>query len=41
MQTSGRVKKYRQRMEEFFESTCVTSNNSSNIESDEELFGFE
>jgi hypothetical protein len=41
MPTSGRVRKYRQRMEEFFKSTCVTNNNSSNTESDEEFFGFE
>jgi hypothetical protein len=32
---------YRQRMEELFKSTCVASSNSSNIESDEEFFGFE
>jgi hypothetical protein len=38
MTTSGRVRKYRQRMEEFFKSTCVAS---SNIESDEEFFGFQ
>jgi hypothetical protein len=36
--TSGRVRKYRQRMKEFFKSTCVAS---SNIESDEEFFEFE
>jgi hypothetical protein len=41
MPTSGRVRRYRQRMEEFFKSTCFASNNSSNIESDEEFFGFE
>jgi hypothetical protein len=38
--TSGRVRKYRQRMEEFLKSKCAASN-SSNIESDEEFFGFE
>jgi hypothetical protein len=38
MPTSGRVRKYRQKMEEFFKSTCIAS---SNIESDEEFFGFE
>jgi hypothetical protein len=38
MPTSGRVRKYRQRTEEFFESTCVAS---SNIESDEGFFLFE
>jgi hypothetical protein len=40
MPTSGKVKKNRQRTEEFFKSMCVASSNSSNIESDE-LFGFE
>jgi hypothetical protein len=35
--TSGRARKYRQRMEEFFKSTYTAS---SNIESDEEFFGF-
>jgi hypothetical protein len=34
MPTSGR---YRQRTEDFFKSTCVAS---SNIELDEEFFGF-
>jgi hypothetical protein len=48
MPTSGRVRKYRQRMEEIFKSTCVGgggggagSSSSSNIESGEEFFGFE
>jgi hypothetical protein len=38
--TIGRVRKYRQRTEEFFKSTCIAS---SNIESDEHFvsFGFE
>jgi hypothetical protein len=40
MPTSGRVRRYRQRTEEFFESTCVASSSNSNIESDEEFFGF-
>jgi hypothetical protein len=40
MTTSGRVRKYRQRKEEFFKSTCIVNNNSSNIESDE-FFGIE
>jgi hypothetical protein len=40
MPTSGRVK-YRQRMEEFFKSTCIANSNSSNTECDEEFFGFE
>jgi hypothetical protein len=40
--TSGKVKKYRQRNEEFFANTCVASSNSSNIEFDEAFFfGFE
>jgi hypothetical protein len=38
MPTNGRVRKYRQRMEEFFKSTHIAS---SNIESDEDFFGFE
>jgi hypothetical protein len=38
MPSSGRVRKFRQRMEKFFKSTCVAS---SNIESDEEFFGLE
>jgi hypothetical protein len=38
MPTTGKVKKYRQRTEEFFKNMCFTS---SNIESDEEFFGFE
>jgi hypothetical protein len=33
MPTSGRVRKSRQRTEEFFKSTCVASSNSTNIES--------
>jgi hypothetical protein len=41
MPTSGRVRKYRQRTEEFFKSTSVASSNNSNIESDEEIFEFE
>jgi hypothetical protein len=41
MPTSGRVRKYRQRTEEFFKSMCIASSNSSNIESDEYFFGFE
>jgi hypothetical protein len=36
--TSGRVRKYRQRAEEFFKSTRLAS---SNIEFDEGFFGFE
>jgi hypothetical protein len=39
--TSGGVRKYRQRMEEFFKGTHIASCNSSNIESDEEFFGSE
>jgi hypothetical protein len=39
--TSGRVRKHRQRTEEFFKSTCIDTCNSSNIESEEEFFGFE
>jgi hypothetical protein len=39
--TSGRVRKYRQRAEECFESRCIAGSNSSNIESHEEFFGFE
>jgi hypothetical protein len=39
--TSGRVRKYRQKTEEFFKSTRVASSNSSIIESDEEFFEFE
>jgi hypothetical protein len=38
MPASGRLRKYRQRMKEFFKSMYV---GSSNIESDEEFFGFE
>jgi hypothetical protein len=38
MPTSSRVRKYRQGTEEFFKSTCAAS---SNIEPDEEFFGFE
>jgi hypothetical protein len=41
MPTSGRVRKYRQRMDKFFKSTCTVNSNSSDIESDEECFGFE
>jgi hypothetical protein len=41
MPSSGRARKYRQRMEEFFKNTCIASSNSTNIESDEEFFGFE
>jgi hypothetical protein len=41
MPTSGRVRKYRQRVEEFSKSTCAVSSNSSNIDSDEEFFGFD
>jgi hypothetical protein len=41
MPSGGRVRKYRQRKEEFFKSICVPSSNSSNIRPDEELFGFE
>jgi hypothetical protein len=37
MPTSGRVREYRQRVGEFFKSTCAAS---SNIEPDEEFFGF-
>jgi hypothetical protein len=36
--SSGRVREYRQRAEEFIKSIY---NASSNIESDEEFFGFE
>jgi hypothetical protein len=38
MPSSGRVRKYRQRMEEFFKSTCIASNNSVNIGCIEEFF---
>jgi hypothetical protein len=37
MPTGGRVRKYRQRTERSFKSTFITS---SNIEFDEEFFGF-
>jgi hypothetical protein len=37
--TSGRVRKYRQRMKELFKSTGVAISNSGNIEPDEEFFG--
>jgi hypothetical protein len=40
MPTSSRVRKYRQRTEEFFKSTCIDSSNS-NTEYDEEFFGLE
>jgi hypothetical protein len=38
---TSRVRKYKQRMEEFFKSMCIASSNNSNIESDEEIFEFE
>jgi hypothetical protein len=38
--TSGRVRKYRWTTEEFFKGTCDAISNSSNIESEEEFFGF-
>jgi hypothetical protein len=41
MPISGRIRKYRQRMEKFFKRRCIASSNTSNIESDEVFFGFE
>jgi hypothetical protein len=38
MPISGRVRKYRQRTEEFFKSTCIANSNTGH---DEEFFGFE